>query len=390
MKIFLINDKNHTHSNKSITIYYKIKFILLGIFILLLPFYDIPKTILSGLSIDFFYAFLLIPFCVKGLYYTLKNNLIYIFLFLLFSIYQSFITILNIDTVGVKGVNHLVFYLISFFLYYFFLYAVYYECGEIFVKKLLRLSVCIVIAIGLFELSLFFTDGWDAYANFLNHEQHVGIFYGLPRMRSTFNEPSHLALFMAGIAPIVLEISSKFFKVFFFAALTLTFSSSMAFGVLMALVISFLFMFFIKKRIGKNTLLILLLLIILLFVVPEGLWSKIYNINTQDTDRYNAVIESISYLKHNFFAIFFGSGATAYYQYTEMGLFNWYLQILIETGIIGLLLFFIFLMYTFNFSKTTFIHYFWFLAVIFQFIGMNHYYIPGLWMLLAWVNYKFK
>jgi hypothetical protein len=367
---------------------YKIKFLLIGIFIVLLPFYDIPKTFRQGLSVDFFYAFLLVPFCLRGLYYACKKNAKSIFLFISFIIYLSIITVLNIDIVGEKGINHIVFYLISFFLYYLFVYAVYYECGEIFVKKLLRLSVYIVIAIGLYEVSLFFTHGWNEYANFLNHNQNVGIFSGLPRMRSTFNEPSHLALFMAGIAPIVLEGASKFFKIIFFLGLILTFSSSIAFGIFLALIVFFLFRYLVEGRIKKTVLLIFPALAVLLFVVPADLFAKIYNVKDTDVHRYQAFVESVSYLSNNAHAIFFGSGATCYYQYADLGLFNWYLQILVETGITGLSLFILFLMNTFKFSKTPVICLFWFLAIIFQYLGMNHYYIPGLWMLLAWSNYK--
>jgi hypothetical protein len=59
-----------------------------------------------------------------------------------------------------------------------------------------------------------------------------------------------------------------------------------------------------------------------------------------------------------------------------------------EVGIEGFFIFLMFLVYVSKFSKLPYLQLFWLLAVLFQFVGMNHYYIPGLWMLLAWINFK--
>jgi hypothetical protein len=49
-----------------------------------------------------------------------------------------------------------------------------------------------------------------------------------------------------------------------------------------------------------------------------------------------------------------------------------------------------FLLSASKFFHLTDLQLFWLLVVLFQFIGMNHYYIPGLWMLLAWISFKFQ
>jgi hypothetical protein len=379
--------------HKSGIVYFQVKKIFLAVFILLIPFYDIPRTIRSGLTVDFFYAFLLAPFCLKGLYHAYKENRITIFLFFCFFLYLCTVTILyfNEAVIDIRGINHLVFYLITFFLYFFFIYAIYYEVGRTFFKKILRIAVVIVFLIGLVEMFVFFTQGWHAYANFLNHENNVGIFSGLPRMRSTFNEPSHLVLFLGGVAPIVLEGASLLFKILFILCFISTFSTSATVGIFIAAMVFFLIKL-IKQKIKRNVFFAMFFVIIfLLFIAPRQLWEKLYNISTIDTARYSAFIETITYLFRNPFHFIFGSGATSYYQVVSsgLGLFNWYLQLIIEVGIEGFCIFLMFLLYASKFFRLTDLQLFWLLVILFQFIGMNHYYIPGFWMLLAWINFKF-
>jgi hypothetical protein len=221
----------------------------------------------------------------------------------------------------------------------------------------------------------------------LNHGENVGIFSRLPRMRSTFNEPSHLALFMAGVAPMVLNKSSVLFKIIFFLGLILTFSSSLAAGILLATLALFT-LSIARNKIMKTELFILASLLILLIMAPKELLGKVYNVATSDRTRYEAFVNTVDYLVQNPFRFITGSGATSYYQFAKIGLFNWYLQVIMEAGIEGFLIFVLFLINASRFSRTTILCRFWLLAILFQYIGMNHYYIPGIWMLLAWIKFK--
>ncbi|GHU72234.1 hypothetical protein FACS189450_09650 [Spirochaetia bacterium] len=334
---------------------------------------------------------LLIPFCISGLYHAYNDNKKTIFLFCSFFVYLSFITIIYFcaGSIDIRGINHLVFYAVTFFLYFFFIYAICYEVGASFFKKVLSVAIIITVFIGFLEIYVFFSRGWTAYANFMNHDSNVGIFAGIPRMRSTFNEPSHLALFMGGVAPILLDKASLLFKILFFVGFILTFSSSMVIGIVLAGIVIFIINI-TRKKIKKSLILALLCLGILLFLSPKELWEKVINISTRDQVRYNAFVNAVNYLIQNPFRFVTGSGATSYYQLAETGLFNWYLQLLMEVGIEGFLIFAMFLFHVAHFSKMAILYKFWLLAVLFQFIGMNHYYIPGLWILLAWINFNRK
>ena len=73
-----------------------------------------------------------------------------------------------------------------------------------------------------------------------------------------------------------------------------------------------------------------------------------------------------------------------------MGVFSWYLQLLSEVGILGILalLFFILPVFLWLVKKQDFVTLFFFLAFLLQMVAMNHYYIPGMWILISFIYMK--
>ncbi|EJH57683.1 O-Antigen ligase family protein [Vibrio cholerae HC-46B1] len=357
--------------------------ILAILFTLSLPFFDVPRLPISGLSITFYVSFPFIFFyfliCKK---IVSKNFTVAVALFLIFWFFYVSSAFINFQQDSGKAFNHVFYYFITFYVYYFCCYFVIKAIGLECFKRYVIYGLYLVFIIGITELALFYFKGYAAYASFLNHGQNVGTSMGLPRMRSTFNEPSHLAIYLLAILPLVYS-NKKALTIWFFAFIT-TFSSSAFMGLAGALLMLALLKPFVipsYRSIISST--FILLLSILLFVVlyDTSIVQKVINVNDFDSVRSSAVNISMNFIDNS---ILLGNGPAFYYNYFTYGLFNLYLQLYIEVGLIGLFLYFAF--YFFHVFRVGFenvILLFSMISILFLYIAMDHYYIPGLWLLLS-------
>lgn len=81
--------------------------------------------------------------------------------------------------------------------------------GIILFSPVLNYLVIVVSIIGFVETMTFYLFGYDAYANFLNHGTSVAVHSGVPSLRSTFNEPSHIAMFLLAVFPLIIYSKNK-------------------------------------------------------------------------------------------------------------------------------------------------------------------------------------
>lgn len=358
-------------------------------FIILIPFYDIPKTFIEGLSYSFFVGSFLIFFYL--FYRSSKIPLQSLFLFSVFLFFYTFSLIINIDNVDERGLNHVLLYLVSFLIYYVLFYFILNKFGEKFIAKYVFYGLIALSIIGTLEVSAFFILGFDSYADFLDHGRNIGIFMGImPRMRSLFNEPSHLAIYTIAVAPIVWNYN-RYAKYLIAYLLFFTFSTSAAFSLAISCFLYFLYKF-LKAGRSRYFIYFILSLVVLSvtfsWLANTAIFSKLYGLFSSDsTDavRKYAVLKSIEYFGEN---PILGLGPTFYYTYTKNGLFNLFLQIYIESGVLGLSSFLLFFFSHLKGAIKNSVYFIAFFAIFFIFFGMNHYYIPGFWMLLAFMNYK--
>ncbi len=364
------------------------------VYIFFLPFYDIPKTGIGGVAFSGIIMFVLyILITIESIMTTRK---IYIKPILLASFLPLIIVFLlsvliNNELIFNKTINHILFYVYSFSIYTIGSYLIIKRYGAKYFSEIISVAIIIVVMIGFVELGIFFLYGWDSYANFLNHGQNIGVHAGIPRLRSTFNEPSHIAMFLICVFPIVLYSKNKIAIILSGIAILLTLSASAFVGLVMA----FLFMIPIillnlKGRGIKNVVLALLFLLpIIYFIYPtiDGLIFKVTNVQAVDSTRYDAWIKSIELF---FNSSIIGYGPASYYYFIEQGVFSWYLQILVEAGILGILALFIFFIPPIMIihKQKDKITIFFILAFLIQMVAMNHYYLPGIWILIAFIYAK--
>jgi hypothetical protein len=369
----------------------KLTTFLASFFLISTPFFDVPRVVEGGgitIALPLALVFLFFYFFKKGSSIPKTGP----FFFLSFIAFYSISYLINVQSLDDRAFNHIVFYALSFFVYYIAAYAAYCTLGYKKASRLIYIGLLILASIGTIEILVFFTQGFSAYANFLNHGGNVGIFAGFfPRMRSLFNEPSHLALYVIGVTPIVWSLSWKA-RALVCYLLVWSFSTSAAFGLVFALATYMFYRALVERGIqGKVVLLLSLVGSASFFkvIVSFPLFYKLYGLfqGAQSTDsvRANAVIESLEYID---ISPVYGLGPTYYYDYFDLGLFNLYLQLYIESGLLGLTAFLLFIglhISRYNLNKVTYIM---LTALLIQYVGMNHYYIPGLWMLLAFMAFK--
>lgn len=357
--------------------------ILAVLFTLSIPFFDVPRLPISGLSITFYISFPFIFFYfLTNKKVVSKDFTIAVALFLIFWFFYVLSAFVNLQQDSGKAFNHVAYYLITFYVYYFCVHFVIKSIGFERFKKHITYGLYLVFIIGVTELALFYFKGYAAYASFLNHGQNVGTSMGLPRMRSTFNEPSHLAIYLLAIFPLVYG-NKKALVVWIFAFIA-TFSSSAFMGVVGALLMLALLKPFViptYRSIINSTLLLLLAILSLMKLYDTTIVQKVINVNDFDSVRSTAVSISMSFIDNS---ILLGNGPAFYYNYFTYGLFNLYLQLYIEVGLIGLLSYFSF--YFFHVFRVGFenvILLFSMFSIFILYNAMSHYYIPGLWVLLS-------
>lgn len=372
------------------------------IYVFLIPFYDLPKTFRSGIALSGLIGILLLG--IIAVYYLAKKQIIipqyFLVPFLIFMFVYVLSYFVNIYNTNEKSINHILFYLYSYIVYSIVTLVLLKEYGLKWYSVILSYSIVLVSIIGFIEISIYYFRGFDAYANFLNHGVNVGIFGGFPRLRSTFNEPSHYALFMICVLPIVFYSRNKLAIFCAIASLLLTFSASLFFGILLSCLYYFCRWFvkmvlFKKKYILKWKYIILFVCILIPSTVFISIFTlehfiiKIVDVKNVDPYRYNAwqtaIIEGLK-------SPLLGSGPASYYAFLPMGVFNWYLQIFVEAGVIGLISLMCFLYYVYRKALKSKVPLTTFSIVAFvgQMISMNHYYIPGFWVLLSVIYYDSK
>lgn len=240
-------------------------------------------------------------------------------------------------------------------------------------------------------MMVFYIYGFSAYVNFLNHGVNVGVHSGIPRLRSTFNEPSQIALFLIPIYPLIIYSKNKLAIVLAAIAFFLTLSTSAFVGLVVAIIImSPIVIIRIKPSVIKRVLIVILLLIPVIYYIYPSLTSvmgKGIHIQQYDSTRYNAWITSLQLFVDS---PIWGHGIASYYSFAPRGVFSWYIQILLETGILGMVglsAFFIpiFRMVWKKGDKTIL---FFIIAYLMQMVSMNHYYIPGIWVLIGFIYAK--
>lgn len=362
------------------------------LFVFFIPFYDVPRTFRSGISVSMILGFIIIILLIflksKSGYRNIKIPILLIIPFLLF-LYVYIISFYVSFSYNVKGINHIVFYLISFTIYSLVTFYVTNEIGTYTFSKVLSWAVICVSFIGFYEISLFYLFDYSTYATFLNHGQNVGIFNGFARLRSTFNEPSHFALFIIPVFPILIYGKHWFAVVVGSLALILTFSSSAFSGLIIAILLFFpLFIIRFMKKGYFYTFFFLIIFSIISLVFYKFIYADFYNkvFNVQEIDhyRYHAWVATLNKILES---PILGYGPASYYSYLDMGVFSWYLQIGVESGIIGLLSLICLILSSFYIafkSKMTMSSFF-LVAFYVQMITMNHYYIPGFWTLLGFM-----
>lgn len=379
---------------------HKIIKLLGAVYVFLIPFYDIPKTFRSGIALSGLIGILLL--CIIALYYLAKKQIIIpqdflipYFIFMSVYVLSYFV---NIHNANEKALNHIIFYLYSYIVYSIVPLVLLKEYGLKWFSVILSYSVVLISIIGFIEVSIYYFKGFDAYANFLNHGDNVGIFGDIfPRLRSTFNEPSHYALFMICVLPIVFYSKNKLAILCGITSLLLTFSTSLFFGVLLGGLYYFCRWFvkitlFKKSYILKWKHIMLFLCILIPTIVITSIFTldhfiiKIVDVKNVDPYRYTAwqtaLIEGVK-------SPLLGRGPASYYSFLPMGVFNWYLQIFVEAGVIGLISLICFLYYAYRkaLKSKVPLAVFSIVAFVGQMVSMNHYYIPGFWVLLSVIYY---
>ena len=357
--------------------------ILAVFFTFSIPFFDVPRLPIAGLSITFYISFPFVFFyflsCKKSVN---KKFVVAVSLFLIFWFFYVLSAFVNLHQDSGKAINHVSYYLITFYVYYFCVYFVIKTIGLECFKKYIIYGLYSVFVIGVIELALFYFKGYGAYASFLEHGQNVGTSMGLPRMRSTFNEPSHLAIYLLGILPLV--YSNKKAMIVWFCSFIATFSSSAFMGAAGALVLlSMLRLYFFPslRSIITSALFFLMCCLLIIVLYETSIVQKVVSVSSHDSVRSSAVNLSMNFIDQS---IILGNGPAFYLNYFTYGLFNLYLQLYIEVGFIGLILYLLFYSYhIFRLGFKNRIVLFAMLAIFIQYIAMSHYYIPGIWLLLS-------
>lgn len=351
-------------------------------FAIALPFVDVPRWGVGGISIIAVPALILCAMWVRDGMRPKINARAWIF-FAFLAVYCASYAI-NYERLDVRGGRHILYYALTFIIYYFATACCLNLLGVGRFRMVVFVGLLALLLVGIFEIGVFFVFGYRAYANFLGHGTNVGTFADhIPRMRSLFNEPSHLALYVASVAPIVWPLG-VWARVVVIFMIFITFSTSLFIGLAVAGLVLAVYLLIIsdsgRKRFGVIASMVA---ISALFVLNfDVVFGKFIDIQSADKIRYSSVVDSFGYL---LLSPFYGLGPTFYYKYADVGLFNWYLQLYVEAGLVGLSLMLLFLSSHLKciYRGMGVVGLFFAASVFIQYVGMNHYYLPGLWVLLS-------
>lgn len=387
----------------------ELKFILI-LYILSLPFtsaFAISAVESSPilLSSCLFSVYLIGVFTYRYKLYT--NNTFFLFLW-----FTTIILSFSINNTEEKSINHLVLYILTILCLYWavrnVMLAVISKDVLFWNTLLLYLSIIVFITSLYGVLEFIFVNHLNININ--NYIPHTLTEYnptalGYIRVRSFIEESGHFAFFLEALAPLsiyyILSTNrALYFKIIYvlilFLSLLFTFSS-LGFSSFLITVIIFLYYYYTslyKKFKIKSRLFLSLLFIILGIVLAFLLFDLLYDIigaKLQGTESYEyrsvRIANALNQLHSSDWLLGFGPGS-----YSTLNIDSYisvFVNILMDSGIFGLIFFIIFLakQFTYLFKiknnaikvpllislSTTTLHYFY----------IGNYYYPWYWFLLA-------
>src|SRR5699024_8903118 len=120
-------------------------------------------------------------------------------------------------------------------------------------------------------------------------------------------------------------------------------------------------------------------------IAGPGLWEpffeKLTQVKSVDPTRWAAWLSTLQVVGQN---PMLGVGPAGYYEFAPTGVFSWYLQIAVEAGLIAVFFLISIFMVTLvvGIRARVPLVAFAVLGTAGQMATMNHYYIPGLWLLI--------
>lgn len=368
-------------------------------YVVLLPFYDVPQPLREGLAVSGLIATLLLAplFVARGLIggASLVPPAAMLLPFAMFFALYLAAALANAPELHPKALNHIGFYLYTFVAYALVPYWLMRAFGTRRFARPLALSAAVCVLIGCYEVSLFYRHGFEAYRDFLSHGAAVGTFAGLPRIRSTFDEPSHFALFLLPVLPMLIWARRPLALALAVIGWIGTLSVSAFAGALVAAAVlapvqavRLLRRPRLPTRLAAAALLLAPLALVGLATAGapllEAFIDKTTDVASVDPTRWSAWQESLRAIA---LAPLLGHGPAGYYPIAPTGVFSWYLQVAVEAGIPAVASLLAMLAVTLVVGLRAQVPWtsFAVLATAGQMVSMNHYYIPGLWLLIAFV-----
>lgn len=398
--------------------------------LLVLPFERIFTFEFSGYTLKLAYIFgivLLLYFLsqvtTKKINISLYKEEIYLLLFVLLAILS---TLWSIDWPRSLVVSSMIFFSTLIF------YALRRLIDSDLRQKLFILIITIGFLVSIFALWQFFVDKTSLSQLSYLREEYKSLVFGFPRVQSTFLEPLYLANFL--LIPIFLgiyleisdyaartyQISKSFLRLFLLITAT-AFFLTLSRGAFLALAISLVLFFgmMLFMRINILKLIKPLLIIILSFGIAvlsilsvggaEGLKKYFGHATVNDITTGESVLdrkETISVAISRLYQHPFGVGAGAFGALPEFKsdialqgyqtVNNLYLEILVEEGFLGLILFVLFLVYYLinlagqgkNNKLLLIISLSLISALLIQYLFFSTLYIIYIWVVLAMLSPK--
>jgi hypothetical protein len=357
------------------------------------------------------------------IYFDAEDLFLFLFLFLvLVSFIFSFYFNQHIEYKTV--INHLLSYIITIVLMYFFLktYILSYAKKNTFktILKYITISVFISSLIGIFEFidKNFLHYGIDEFIYRPTVKDMPALFNLFYRMRSFTEEPGHFGLFLEIFSPLSLyyifnsNIKVIYAVIFSFTVLiSLIFTFSTASFVIIPISIFITLAYFlyknnvvIKQLYFYKRIIYILFSLILFFILldyigfisfldlVETAVKKITN-SSSSSDRLERASETLNvFYNSNIIQLLFGFGPAGNLSYNLNSVVSLYVTILFEVGILGIILFILFLLVVFKkiISIKSNIKYFFmisFISATLHYSIISNYWFPWLWFLIVLIAY---
>jgi hypothetical protein len=342
---------------------------------------------------------------------TFKNFEIIYFLFTFLLIAP----LLFNDSITAYNISHVMSYLLPFFIFYklyFFLFKRYLiSLNNILTYISYGILLASFIAIAEFIYSLMYVSELMDLIPFTNTNQ--GTYMNFFRSQSLTYEPNHFGLYLVIFIPLIylLRMNNPGFnknKFYLFSSITFiglltTFSASVFVILVLDLVIisCYIFLnlvqnkskFLLAKFIAFACIFLILVSFFKDLLIFETVLSKVsFN---HDVGITGSRVQRWQYLFNSLDgSILFGTGAGQYIIELGQSAVNLWLQLLLEVGILGLLVFLTFITYPifqfysrFGVNKYTLSIYISFFNIIVYHISIGNYWYPWLWIFLAIVVY---